>query len=167
MIRKIESEHQRTINHRLAWVRRETNPNLVVDIGIGAGGFCRAASCDGHDVGDAAINWLRIWNRQWKWTEVDAMTFWDSLEHIVYPDPILALCRRLCFISMPIYDSVEHCLRSKHFKPGEHVWYFTDRGLIRFMADRGFKLVERNRDEERFGREGIGSYCFERVLPLR
>jgi len=31
--------------------------------------------------------------------------------------------------ALPIFEGLQDVLRSKHFKPGEHVWYFTEPGL--------------------------------------
>jgi hypothetical protein len=46
------------------------------------------------------------------------------------------------------------------------MWYFTDRGLTSYMAEKGFLLVQRNTMEQVVGREDIGTYAFKRVcLP--
>lgn len=153
---------------RAEMVRRWCGPGEIVDIGIGGGAFVREMQCLGHDVNEHALQWLDIEKRRW-WQDrdVDTLTFWDSLEHIYDHQPLLKQCKTYVFVSTPIYRDAEHCVTSKHFKPNEHIWYFTDRGLVRYFADNGFELQERNRDEERFGREGIGSYCFARMLPVR
>ncbi len=99
----------------------------------------------------------------WDRDPIPLMTMWDSIEHMKNPRVILKLCTSMVFISTPIYESAEACLHSKHFKPGEHLWYFTDHGLKRFMAQEGFCLLTQNRMEENVGREGIGTYAFSRV----
>lgn len=130
----------------------------IVDVGIGGGAFVELAECMGTDINPHAKGWLGS-ERLWKEDDAFAMTFWDSLEHI--PDPNIYLDKtRWAFISTPIYRSAEHCIRSKHYKPGEHLWYFTDIGLKRFMAERGFALMDSNRMEESVGREDIGTYAF-------
>lgn len=88
---------------------------------------------------------------------------WDSLEHIADPAALLARVRQWLFVSMPIYRDREHCLASKHFKPGEHIWYFTDAGFIRWASGLGFDLRERNRIESSIGREDVVSYSFRRA----
>lgn len=90
------------------------------------------------------------------------MTFWDSLEHLAEPEEILGHVKEYAFISLPIFRGREHAMGSKHFRPGEHVWYFTSDGLIRFMDDLGFDVCEENRMEETFGREDIGTFVFRR-----
>ncbi|MCY1314289.1 hypothetical protein D9M70_649130 [compost metagenome] len=64
---------------------------------------------------------------------------------------------------MPIYDSQAHCLQSKHYKPGEHIHYFTLNGFITWCQRQGFELVEINQVESELGREGITSFAFRRM----
>ena len=64
---------------------------------------------------------------------------------------------------MPIYEDSRHCLKSKHFKPGEHLHYFTHDGLLLWFEQQGFACVEHNDIESQLGREGITSYAFRRV----
>lgn len=141
----------------------------VVDIGVGAMGFIQhRASANmmtrGYDVNPHIVQGLKdsglfvdVMN-----TQVDNVTCWDSLEHMLSPEAMLKNVRRKVLMSIPIFDNAEHVVRSKHYKPGEHIWYFTEAGLLRWMRDQGFGLIERNRDEERYGREGIGTYVFAR-----
>jgi hypothetical protein len=137
----------------------------IVDVGIGGGAFVEMAECMGRDVNPKAKEWLRERNALWNANaslEVYALTFWDSLEHIKEPGTLLA-CTQWAFISTPIYRSAEHCVHSKHYKPGEHLWYFTDWGLKRWMAGQGFALMDSNKMEESVGREDIGTYAFRRL----
>lgn len=144
-------------------VLKHTPRHSIVDIGIGGGAFVEAMNCEGFDVNPRAISWLEQRDALWDQDEaVGAMTMWDSLEHIRDPGELLQQASWV-FISTPIYDSAEHCIHSKHYKPGEHLWYFTDIGLKRFMAELGFGLIEQNRMEESVGRKDIGTYVFSRV----
>lgn len=136
----------------------------VVDVGIGAGTFVKAFECYGYDVNPRAIELLKTLGR---WHDLSrepfaVACFWDSLEHMMSPEAILKNVRNEAFISIPIHENGEAAARSKHFRPNEHLWHFTEWGLIEWMAKQGFELYERNRDEERYGRESIGSYRFGR-----
>ncbi len=137
----------------------------VVDIGIGGGRFVRShPSARGFDVNPSAIEWLC---NAGKWTDprasiVEAATFWDSLEHIHDPTSILRNVRRYCFVSLPIFADCDHILRSKHFRPDEHCWYFTRAGFGTFMKQFGFDQVEHCTIEQACGREDIESFVFER-----
>lgn len=138
----------------------------VLDVGIGSGQFVieRGEPTYGYDVNPYAIEWLQERGLyQDLYTEsLRALTFWDSLEHI--PDPAAAVARagEWVFVSLPIFDGPEHCLASKHYRPGEHIWYFEGRGIKSWFSRQGFECVEHNTNETDLGREGIGSYAFRR-----
>lgn len=149
---------------RVGFVRKYTDLDIL-DIGIGGGAFVEAADCYGYDVNEKAVSWLLSCKRfRTPYSSgVDVATFWDSLEHIRNIDGLLLNIKKFVFISIPIFDSVEHVLKSKHYKPGEHLWYYSHDGLINFMASQGFELLECNKMESDLGREGINSYAFKRV----
>lgn len=137
----------------------------IIDIGIGGGRFCIEHGAYGYDVSNEALDWLKI-NGMYRDPYLhysDALTFWDSLEHIPDPAKIVRTARRWVFVSMPIYMSKEHCLTSKHYKPGEHLHYWTDAGLVRWFAEQGFVCVTCNDIETQIGRDGILSYAFKRI----
>lgn len=90
------------------------------------------------------------------------MTFWDSLEHIPEPEVVLKGIGEWAFVSMPIYKDAKDCLASKHYKPGEHLHYFTLEGFITWMDRQGFEVMEINHAESELGREGITSFAFHR-----
>jgi len=138
----------------------------VLDVGIGCGQFVLAhPQAHGFDVNPAGVAWLKeggIWDDLYG-RQYPALTFWDSLEHIFDIEKAVSHADEWVFVSLPIFDNSEHCLRSKHFRPNEHVWYFTDTGLKDWFAKQGFACVEQNNLETLIGREGIGSYAFRRV----
>ena len=152
---------------RVEMVRRYTK-GIVVDIGVGGGRFVREMPrAVGYDINPHAVEWLRQ-SRLWfdPYAEpVDTATFWDSLEHIHDPTALLANVRKFAFISTPIYKDCADALRSKHFKPQEHCWYFTVKGLQRFMERFGFRQVERTAMEQSAGRKQIETYAFQRGPP--
>ena len=69
------------------------------------------------------------------------------LEHIPDFQPLLANVREWVFVSLPIFRDAEHVLRSKHFRPEEHCWYFTRDGLVYAMKMCGFALVSESKVE--------------------
>jgi len=91
------------------------------------------------------------------------MTLWDVLEHIPNYQLLLANVREWLFVSLPIFRDAEHVLRSKHFRPTEHCWYFTRDGLVYAMKQCGFELVAESTFETDLGREDIGTFAFQRV----
>lgn len=137
----------------------------VVDVGIGGGRFVEDLGCHGFDVNPWAVDWLGKHGRfRDPWGQaVDAVTFWDSLEHIHDPRPLLANVRQWVFVSLPIFEGPAHVKRSKHFRTDEHCLYFTRPGLMRFMGEAGFELVLSNSMEQSAGREDIGTFVFRRI----
>lgn len=149
--------------HRVEW---------VCDIGIGGGRFVKDRNAAwghrmmtaGFDVNPEAIQWLKdenLWFDPILNGSGMAFTFWDSFEHIPDPSQLLSQTNRV-FMSIPIFRDRDHALQSKHYKPGEHIYYFTHAGLVRFMRNYGFELVEANTMETDLGREEIESFYFRR-----
>jgi len=148
---------------RIEFVARHYD-GRVVDIGIGGGKFVEDSKSYGFDVNKQAVAWLKkhkLFKDPYK-DKVEAITCWDSIEHI--PDPIALLnqVKQWVFMSIPIFANGEAVIHSKHYKPGEHIWYFTERGLIHWMADHGFMLIKHSNIESQLGREGIMTYAFRR-----
>lgn len=143
-----------------SWVN---SARTMVDIGIGGGRFVREQKCHGFDINPKAIEWLKS-KEAWLDPTVEsvyAATFWDSLEHIHDPAPILENVDKYVFVSMPIYQHANHVLRSKHFRKDEHCWYFTRRGFKWFMEQYGFTCVAWSTMEQPM-REDIESFVFVR-----
>lgn len=148
---------------RINLVNKYTDSD-VLDIGIGSGAFVKArANTYGYDINPYAIEWL-IEHDKYRGIVrgADALTFWDSLEHIHNPTTHLQGAKRFVFVSCPIYRDVDHILKSKHFRPDEHCWYWTHEGLQLFLWQYGFEMLEHNTMETEIGREDIGSYVFKR-----
>lgn len=142
----------------------------IIDVGIGDGAFIEALQTAtitpyGFDVNPASISWLREKSRYASLYDrkFDVATFWDSLEHIRDPRYALEQVSRVAIISIPIFDDVKHVLRSKHYRPDEHYWYFTERGFIEFLSKEGFQVVRRSNMEIALGREDIGTFVAVRV----
>lgn len=153
---------------RLAMVERLFPKGSLVDIGIGSGQFMETIGCFGFDINPVAVDLI---NETSFFLDphietVDCATFWDSLEHIVEIAQILAHVRKFAFVSIPIFEDINHVVSSKHFRPDEHCWYFTDAGFKKFMEAHGFAVVEQNTMETDLGREGIGTYACKRVNSI-
>lgn len=151
---------------RKHFVQKHWN-STVVDFGSANGAFVDSmrGMALGYDIIPEAAERLQQKGRFVDpWTGVwPAMTFWDSLEHLPDPAAILRRVRRWVFVSLPIFADRDHVLRSKHFKPGEHLWYWTAQGLVDWMKEQGFTLAEATDIETRLGREDIGSFAFKRT----
>lgn len=152
---------------RSDFVERLYGNGPVVDIGIGSGHFIdwRRASTFGYDVNPIAIRWLLDRDLWWDpyVRDPEAITCWDSLEHMARPEALVRCVKKLIFLSIPIFVDRGHVIQSKHYRPDEHFWYFTRDGLIEWMLRYGFRLVEENQMETDLGREDIGTFVFKRV----
>lgn len=153
---------------RLELVGKYCRPMDTVDIGIGGGRYVQESGGWGYDVCADAVTWLRD-NGYYRnpysdvMGDVKAITCWDSLEHIPDPRALLAEVKEWLFVSLPVFEDADDVLSSKHYKPGEHLWYFSSTGFINWCAEQGFECVEMNRVESDLGREGIMSFAFKRV----
>ena len=165
------SDVERKLNAaRVDLVNRHIGAHTVVcDVGIGDGAFIEARGIRwtiGFDVNPKGVDWLKA-NGAWcdpYAAPVEALTFWDCLEHIHDPAPLLANARSWVFVSIPIVPG-DGPPRSdwKHLRKDEHCLYFTRNGLIAWMRVHGFECVECTAVEVLAGREDIESFAFRRL----
>lgn len=145
----------------------------VIDVGAGTGDFMRAARAAGFDaygfeVMKKAISQLK---HDGLFADdvsgFDAVTIWDTIEHMEDPELTLRAIRKgaRLFVSLPIFDDLGRIRESKHYRPGEHLYYWTEQGFIEWMGLYGFRLLEKSAHETAAGRESIGAFAFVRDLP--
>lgn len=137
----------------------------VLDIGIGSGHFVeKHGNAYGYDINPDAINWLENCGkyRNLYAEKHNSATFWDSLEHIKNPLDAITKINNFIFVSIPIFNSVEAILSSKHFRKDEHYWYFTEKGLVHWFSRNGFDCVEANSVETGIGRSEIRTFVFRK-----
>lgn len=152
---------------RLDFTRQAIGDEELIDFGIGSGQFleARGGNTYGYDINPMAIAWLMERKRfSSPWIESGArnVSCWDSLEHLENPSALVRKVRHAMLLSLPIFDGPDQIMKSKHFKPGEHLWYWTDEGLKMFFELLGFHVTMESDAETRAGRESIKSYCFRR-----
>jgi len=142
----------------------------ILDVGIGDGAFLRSRGGEhfdfGYDVNPAGVAYLE---EQGRFAELynpypghQVATFWDSLEHIENAHFALAQVGYMAFVSLPIFDDVQHVLRSKHYRKDEHHHYWTRIGFINFAGQCGFAVADQNSMESDIGREGIETFVLTR-----
>lgn len=158
---------------RIALVRQHFGDGPVVDVGIGSGEFIRKRTSLGFptygcDVNPVAIEWLKrndLWAEHL--CEFGAATFWDVIEHVSEPEVYLRQIQHGCclFTSIPIFYGLGAIRTSKHYRPNEHLYYWTEEGFVGWMSLHGFQLLDTQRFEIDAGRESILSFAFRRVRP--
>lgn len=141
----------------------------ILDIGIGSGHFMKAhgmARTRGWDVNLTATRWLQLHNAlrdPYSSPFVPAFSFWDSLEHIANPTKILELPTSWIFVSIPIFKDMKHVFSSRHFRPDEHYWYFTEDGFSSFLRARNWEVIGASEVESQLGREDIKTFAARRI----
>lgn len=141
----------------------------LLDYGSGSGAFVRyAINCGqvamGYEVIPAARDVLHRKGLYSSNVEAfDAVTAWDVIEHLPKPQTLLARVRGFLFVSLPIFSDLARIRASKHYRPGEHLFYWSDAGFVAFLEEHGFQLLERSSHEVDAGREQIGAYAFRRM----
>lgn len=156
---------------RVAFVSKIFGAGKVIDVGIGDGQFIKhRPNTYGHDVNPAGIEWLKrndLWARSL--SEFGAATFWDVIEHVETPEQYLRQINlhSFAFFSLPIFYALGAIRASKHYRPGEHLYYWTEDGFVAWMDLHGFRLVELQDFEIQAGRESILSFAFRRYRWYR
>ena len=150
----------------------------ILDVGIGDGAFLRVLrSClrspsyvlQGVDINPAAVAYLEERSQLGSLDEpqfYDLVTFWDSLEHFRDPRVPLRAARDIALVSLPTFASADGAIRSRHFKPEEHFWYFSDVAFTRFADQEGFDVIDLLRTETALGRDGISTFVLKRRSPV-
>lgn len=152
---------------RVALVARHFGGGPLVDVGIGSGEFIRTRPCTwGYDVNPLAAEWLKrreLWAGG-KLMDFSAFSWWDVIEHVPEPEQYLrhVPLHGFAFFSLPIFHALGGIRLSRHYRPGEHLYYWTEEGFVRWMETHGFRLLERADFEIQAGRESILSFAFRR-----
>lgn len=151
--------------------RHALEGSRVLDIGAGCGTFVLAArdkefDAYGFDINPATIEFLKSRGC----FAVDphgfqVVTFWDSLEHIENPMEVLNKIDHgaAVLVAIPIFSDLRRIRDSKHYRPGEHFYYFTEFGFVDWMQAQGFKYLNHSYHEMQAGRESISAFAFRRT----
>lgn len=141
---------------------------LLLDYGCGSGAFLRAAlaagfEAFGFDVMLEAREWL---TSRGLWADnpaaFDIVTVWDVLEHFENPGQFLGRLRpgAILLASVPIFADLRKIRASRHYRPGEHLTYWTAPGFIRWARAHGCELLGTSSHEVDAGRDSIGAFAF-------
>jgi hypothetical protein len=147
----------------------------VLDIGIGSGEFIKTGYKKtktlfyGFDINSKAIVWLknmRLWVDPYDHihANMNVICCWDSLEHMPDPEKFLNVFKSGMYLitSIPIFKNIWKIKDSKHYRPGEHLVYFTDKGLKNYLGMYDFEFIEHQDFEIQAGREAIETFVFQK-----
>lgn len=132
-------------------VQRYCSRGALLDYGCATGVFHTAAPSAFHATG-WDVNPASPFHNHLPDGHYDILTLWDVIEHLQAPlSPVLDYAPEYVFVCSPNADNttVEWFDKWKHYKPTEHIHYYTPKTLAMSMASIGYKLLETNFDEGR------------------
>lgn len=145
MLREYSKTAEEISKIRWDWIK-ELDPRVVLDYGSGVGWFRawrpKGVQVYSYDVADYPQTGVEL-------VIYDIVCFWDVLEHIsdfAVIEPILALAKNVA-ITLPLMPKGERFDTWKHFKPGEHLHYFTEVTLNALFSRYGFELIKAGQPE--------------------
>lgn len=153
---------------RVALVNLYASPEKrVLDVGVGSGEFIKhRPHTFGFDVDPDAQDWLKAAG---KWSDdfsaFRAFTFWDVIEHVEDPEGYFARmpAGSYLFTCLPIFSDLARIRESKHYRPGEHLYYWTAEGFVAWMKLHRFDMMATQNFESAAGRDSILSFAFYRA----
>jgi len=138
---------------RLGIVTAAARGPKILDVGYGNGDFIKLACRGGFDGygsdvhgADYGVNEIDLAADQTQW---DVVTFFDSLEHIPDFTLVRELGRRAhtVVVSIPRKPTNFPCdLDWKHYRPGEHLHYFSTFSLQKLFAPKWIKGISHAED---------------------
>jgi len=139
----------------------------VLDIGCGSGLFVTSRkNTYGFDINPATAQLLKISQLYSdEFEKFYGFCMWDTLEHI--GDPENFYFRRMpeqsmLFVSIPIIDDISRVPGWHHYRPNEHLYYFTEQGFVDWMQAQRFQLLETLNFETTAGRTDIKTFVFKK-----
>ena len=143
----------------------------VLDVGVGAMDFLESRDRTyGYDIVPETVSKLKKAGKYSDdFSRFRAFTLWDVLEHMEDPSRFLRRIpdRSFVFVAIPTFHepSFTGIESWPHYKPGEHLYYFTELGLIEFFRMNGFQLLCTNNSEIEAGRRDITLAAFIKDAP--
>jgi 2-polyprenyl-3-methyl-5-hydroxy-6-metoxy-1,4-benzoquinol methylase len=177
----LKSYENKTIGNRITHFRIDLAEQYckytnILDIGCGTGHFIRmyhnVVQCFvyGYDILQETVKWLKDNNMYIDPfnaipDHICGITMFDVIEHLPDPSIILEKIRKNAYtiISVPIIRSLDNVKQWKHYRPKEHLHYWTREGFIKYMMNNGFECLEESDYETRAGREDIMTFVFQKV----
>ncbi len=139
----------------------------VLDVGYGNGSFLKLMNKAGFTVRGADVHGM---DRGIVEAPLDhpcsVVTFFDSLEHFSDLDDIKKVCAPNVVISIPHRPALfrKYPKQWKHYKPGEHLHYFSSLSLRALMKRLGYVCEDENCMEDvNRGKLSIGATVFDNI----
>ena len=132
---------------RLGYIGGFIQSGRLLDVGYGDGAFVNAAKragfeAFGFDIAPGPVNVPTVPTLSGVWR---AVTCFDSLEHFPNPADVFTVRPELFFVTIPHLPegSTDETLKAwRHYKPDEHLHYFSRNSLRRLFFRFGYMLGE-------------------------
>jgi hypothetical protein len=118
--------------------------DYLLDVGYGNGSFLKLAAKCGFNVCGKEVHGVDYGIREAKFTEAewDLVTFFDSLEHFADLNEVRKMNAKRVVVSVPARPaSFPADLNWKHYRPGEHLHYFSKSSLEEFFGPFDLELL--------------------------
>lgn len=119
----------------------------VLDVGFGTGDFLKVMKERKYEIFGLEVN-EESWKHGLGWVhpyageKVGIATFYDSLEHIPNIVEVLgSINTKYLFVSIPNFKGMDSIEGWRHYRPGEHIYYFNLITLNRFINRFGYELI--------------------------
>ena len=157
MLRRYSATAELINRKRWKWIM-QVSPKIVLDYGSGVGWF-RAFRPAGVEVDTFDIaNYPQTGLRHDKY---DLVTLWDVIEHMQNYNPLMIEADYVA-LTTPILPIGKQLETWKHYKPGEHLKYYTEEKLDELFNSYGFHRLDSGYYECP-PREDIWSVLYERI----
>jgi hypothetical protein len=160
MLREYSVTAEKICKIRWDWIA-DVKPRYVLDYGSGVGWF-RAfrpedVEVDSYDIAVYPQTGLVAT------CDYDAVCFWDVLEHIPNFNSLANILKTTKYVALtlPLIDGVSDVATWKHFKPNEHLHFFTQDILVAMFNHYGFSLLKHGKPECP-PREDVYSFLFKK-----
>lgn len=134
---------KRIYEARWEFINRHCDGGTLLDYGCGTGAFHSCAPVE-YDATGWDVNPDSGFHDPITLDSFDILTMWDSMEHMDSPlAPIVRFRPEFVFISTPNAEDTDLSWFEswRHFKPIEHLFYFTPKTLTMSMRSIGYKLL--------------------------
>lgn len=127
----------------------------VLDFGYGSGDFLRVMSKNGWQTFGIDVHGLNLGIKDVVEEELydiswDIVTFFDSLEHLQNFNILKEIHSENIIVSIPIFygKNISTIVDWKHYKPGEHLHYFSLKSIEKLFKRYDYQLSDFNFSED-------------------
>ena len=149
----IRKAHIKTIQKAVSYRKTQVH---CLQMGIGSGAFLQELNKNTQLIGHGvdyhmpAVHWLAENKLHVKKDVYDVLIFLDTFGDHQFPKLVLENYKpKFVIISLPIFQDKQQIYNSEYFGVGKGCWYFSRKGLIDYMKDAGYGLLDWSAEEQK------------------